>query len=125
MAAFVKNSACLWWNWKKITMEKNCLNCEHFENIKRRGQKYPKGFCNLHYAYRIKDGWLDRLSIFTPDEFVCDLHKPMPERVYILDQENNPVQITPIMAQDLQSQGWVLVKMDGNGNISAMKKQGE
>jgi hypothetical protein len=97
-------------------MEKSCDNCKFYEPVKRRGQKYPKGACGQHYAYRIHDGWQNKLFIFTPDEFVCDLHEPAPQSVFAM-VDNEPVRVSPAMVSDLIKQGWVLMKLDGSQKI--------
>jgi len=97
-------------------MEKSCDNCKFYEPVKRRGQKYPKGACGQHYAYRVSDGWQNKLFIFTPEEFVCDFHEPAPQPVYAI-VDNEPVRIPPLMVEDLKKQGWVLVKLDGSQKI--------
>lgn len=96
-------------------MESNCTNCKFFEQWRR--ARYPKGWCTRQYAFRISDGYKSHLTISTPTEYICDTYEPAPQPIYALDQNDNPILIPPIMADDLRKQGWVLVKLDGSGNI--------
>ncbi len=105
-------------------MEKSCENCKFYEPVKRRGQRYPKGACMKNYAYRISDGWQNKLFIFTPDEFICDLHEPAPQPVYAI-VDNEPVRVSPAMVEDLKKQGWVLIKLDGSQRIVSTDESGE
>jgi hypothetical protein len=49
--------------------EDNCLNCEHYEQI--RGNKYPKGICHQHFMTRKSDGFPVNLLIHGNDLFIC------------------------------------------------------
>lgn len=95
-----------------------CLNCSFYEEIRHRGQKYSRGNCLKHFAKRISDGYQIKLSIITPDEYICDLYEEKQRPIYVL-VENETFLVPPIVAKELQEKGWIFV----NGKLE--KDEGE
>jgi hypothetical protein len=91
--------------------EKCCMTCKFYEPISHRGQRYPKGKCQKHFAFRLSDKYQTHLSVTSPREYVCDLHEDNPQPIYaVVDGES--FLVPPTVANDLVTEGWVYVKLD-------------
>lgn len=105
-------------------MGENCYTCKFFEKISHRGQKYPKGKCKKHFAYRISDGYQMFLHITSVDEYICDLYEPAPIPTYVL--VDNELYLAPaIVVDDLIAQGWVKVQLTEEGKAVIKKVDDE
>ncbi len=102
--------------------EKCCATCKFYEPISHRGQRYPKGKCEKHFAFRLSDRYQTHLTISLPYEFVCDLYEEKPQPIYaVVDGET--FLVPPIVANDLIAKGWVYVKVGQDATIQ--KEVGE
>lgn len=105
-------------------MNNSCSNCKFYTPINNRGQRYPKGFCGKHFAYRLSDKYQIRLSISSPYEYVCDLHELSPQPTYAL-VNGELFLVPPVVAQELISKGWMRVQLDQENEKLVIKKQEE
>ncbi len=103
-------------------MTNACANCKFYAPINHRGQRYPKGFCEKHTAYRLSDKYEIHLSISSPYEFVCNLHEPTPQPIYAL-VNGELFLVPPVVVNDLISKGWSLIQPDQENENIVIKKQ--
>lgn len=105
-------------------MEAKCANCKFYEPINHRGQRYPKGFCKKHTAYRLGDRFEIHLTIASAHEFVCNLHELAPQPTYAL-VNGETFLVPPVVADELVKQGWVRVQLDSDGEKIVVRKEDE